>query len=203
MWKMGNVLRRPGPVRGSNIGVWQDILPMLVYLSVLTNSVLISFTSEQLAAWLPFLYRAATQEDVDAGIVTAAFDAVDGEADLVLVDGKGKFVVFACFSIEHVVGLAAVLIGVFVPAESYATRKCVILRQGPEFIRNGTNTAVIFVQFGVHFFALLSGCAHCALRAWDRAGSAGSGTSRSSRRRTRTASEARRKCDLEFAPGEQ
>ena len=40
------------------------------------------------------------------GSVMAGFDEVDGEADLVLASGQGKWAVAACMAMEHVVGCA-------------------------------------------------------------------------------------------------
>ena len=51
------VLRRPISSRAATIGVWEDILRCVVYFSVLTNVVVICLVSEQLAAWIPTLYR--------------------------------------------------------------------------------------------------------------------------------------------------
>ena len=53
------VLRRPISPREATIGVWEDILRWIVYFSVLTNVVVICLVSEQLAAWVPTLYRGA------------------------------------------------------------------------------------------------------------------------------------------------
>lgn len=54
------VLRRPNPSREATIGVWEEILRFLIYLSVLTNVLVICFTSEQLNEWMPWLYRRTT-----------------------------------------------------------------------------------------------------------------------------------------------
>lgn len=44
------------------------IIPAVAYaVQVLTNVLVICFTSEQLAMWLPSLFRAASEEDVAAG----------------------------------------------------------------------------------------------------------------------------------------
>ena len=49
-WKLAHVLRRPQPKRVADIGAWEGIIWGVVLLSVLTNSVLVALTSEQLAA---------------------------------------------------------------------------------------------------------------------------------------------------------
>ena len=44
------------------------IIPAVAYaVQVLTNVLVICFTSEQLAMWLPSLFRAASEDDVAAG----------------------------------------------------------------------------------------------------------------------------------------
>ena len=74
------MLRRPHPSRSATIGVWEGVLRSILYLSVLTNAALVAFTSEQLASWMPWLFRDATAADVQAGIVQAATDAISGDA---------------------------------------------------------------------------------------------------------------------------
>eukprot|EP01043_Picozoa_sp_COSAG02_P062724 COSAG02_NODE_8724_length_2462_cov_1.748625_2_plen_75_part_01 len=59
MLMIPQVLRRPISSREATIGVWEDILRCVIYFSVLTNVVVICLVSEQLAAWMPTLYRGA------------------------------------------------------------------------------------------------------------------------------------------------
>ena len=43
--------------RTSNIGVWYNVLCCMVAVSMLTNTVIMGFSSEQLAEWLPWMYE--------------------------------------------------------------------------------------------------------------------------------------------------
>lgn len=50
--------------------------------------------SEQLAAWVPSLYREANADDVRQGRLANVLDA-EGQADLVIQQGAGRYVIFA------------------------------------------------------------------------------------------------------------
>lgn len=43
--------------RASNIGVWYNVLYQMMVLSMLTNSLIVGFSSEQLAVWCPWMYE--------------------------------------------------------------------------------------------------------------------------------------------------
>lgn len=43
--------------RVSNIGVWYNVLYAMMVLSMLTNSLIVGFSSEQLAVWCPWMYE--------------------------------------------------------------------------------------------------------------------------------------------------
>ena len=61
------VTQRPSVGRHASTGTWGTVLWCTVVVSVITNCALFALSSEQLASWTPFLYRDATQDDVDAG----------------------------------------------------------------------------------------------------------------------------------------
>lgn len=90
------VTQRPTPMRSSNMGVWKAILKAQAFLAVLTNVLLFGFTSEQMQAWLPFLFEGAAE----------------GESAL----GSGRFVVAICFAIEHIIYLFAFIIIALIPS---------------------------------------------------------------------------------------
>ena len=43
--------------RMSNIGAWYNVLYSMMVLSMLTNSLIVGFSSEQLAVWCPWMYE--------------------------------------------------------------------------------------------------------------------------------------------------
>ena len=43
--------------RVANIGVWFNVLYCMMVLSMLTNSLIVGFSSEQLAVWCPWMYE--------------------------------------------------------------------------------------------------------------------------------------------------
>ena len=43
--------------RMSNIGAWYNVLYAMMVLSMLTNSLIVGFSSEQLAVWCPWMYE--------------------------------------------------------------------------------------------------------------------------------------------------
>ena len=46
--------------RSSGIGVWYDVMSMMVFIAILTNSAILGFSSEQLMQWLPYLFTRDT-----------------------------------------------------------------------------------------------------------------------------------------------
>ena len=44
-------------IRTCDIGVWYNVLWCMVAVSMLTNTVIMGFSSEQLAEWLPWMYE--------------------------------------------------------------------------------------------------------------------------------------------------
>ena len=69
--------------RHASIGTWASVLWALVALSVITNSMLFALSSEQLAAWVPSLYRAATEADVAAGVLESVVDGAGATTQVI------------------------------------------------------------------------------------------------------------------------
>ena len=61
-----------------DIGVWFDVMQWLVLTAILTNCLLLGFSSEQLMQWLPWLYS----RDMTSG------------GDQVMAVGSGRLVVY-------------------------------------------------------------------------------------------------------------
>ncbi|CAE7336249.1 ANO8, partial [Symbiodinium pilosum] len=106
---------RPMSRRASNIGIWRTLLHVIVALSVATN-VMIFTMSEQFASWAPGLYREASSDDVH-GLLAQATDATTGTADLVMRQGSGRYVIFIAAVLEHLVGLAVLVVMAAIPQE--------------------------------------------------------------------------------------
>ncbi|CAE7326990.1 rps11 [Symbiodinium sp. KB8] len=116
MFKLALVYQRPMPHRASNIGIWRTLLHVIVAFSVATN-VMIFTMSEQFASWAPGLYREASIHDVHGGLLAQATDATTGTADLVMRQGSGRYVIFFATVLEHVVGLAVLIVMAAIPRE--------------------------------------------------------------------------------------
>ena len=63
--------------RACNIGVWYDVMRAMVFVSILTNCVILGFSSEQLMQWLPSLF---------------ARDSADGDQVMALGSGRCEWV---------------------------------------------------------------------------------------------------------------
>lgn len=90
LFKLLYMYQRPKVRRVSNIGVWYNVLYAMMVLSMLTNSLIVGFSSEQLAVWCPWMY-----------------ETIDN--DQYIIDGYGRYVVAIVFSIEHLLILCAVI----------------------------------------------------------------------------------------------
>nr|XP_058973340.1 anoctamin-10-like [Pocillopora verrucosa] len=90
LFKLLYVCQRPRVRRVSNIGVWYNVLYQMMVLSMLTNSLIVGFSSEQLAVWCPWMY-----------------ETIDN--DQFIVSGYGRYVVAIVFCIEHFLILCAVI----------------------------------------------------------------------------------------------
>ena len=56
-YKLTHALQRPPAERVNSIGVWGGVLQVMMLLSIVTNASLFAFSSEQMAAWFPDLFR--------------------------------------------------------------------------------------------------------------------------------------------------
>lgn len=67
--------------RVRDIGVWFDVMQVMVFAAVLTNCFILGFSSEQLMQWTPWLYSRET-----------------GDGDQIMAMGSGRCVMstFTC-----------------------------------------------------------------------------------------------------------
>jgi hypothetical protein len=99
LFKLSWVCRRPLATSTPDIGVWEGVLSSMVWMCLLTNCLIFSFTSDQMEVWLPWLFT-----DVDG----------NGEGEMAI--GSGRYVVGLCFALEHALILVVMSIQTFVPA---------------------------------------------------------------------------------------
>lgn len=90
LFKLLYMYQRPKVRRVANIGVWFNVLYCMMVLSMLTNSLIVGFSSEQLAVWCPWMY-----------------ETIDN--DQFIINGYGRYVVAIVFCIEHFLILCAVI----------------------------------------------------------------------------------------------
>ena len=57
VFKLTHALQRPPAERADSIGVWGGVLQAMVVLAIVTNASLFAFSSEQMAAWFPELFK--------------------------------------------------------------------------------------------------------------------------------------------------
>jgi len=88
--------RRPSVGRVKDIGVWFQVLMVMMLMSMVTNCFLFGFASEQLASWVPEFYETHA----------------DGDQFIKL--GYGRYVVAVVFSAEHVLLLCVALCHFFI-----------------------------------------------------------------------------------------
>ncbi|XP_028413837.1 anoctamin-8-like [Dendronephthya gigantea] len=95
MFKLLFIYQRPKVLRTCDIGVWYNVLWCMVAVSMLTNTVIMGFSSEQLAEWLPWMY-----------------ETIEGDQFIKL--GYGRYIVAWVFAFEHFLILSALFITWFV-----------------------------------------------------------------------------------------
>eukprot|EP01064_Diplonema_japonicum_P012879 TRINITY_DN2022_c1_g1_i1.p1 TRINITY_DN2022_c1_g1~~TRINITY_DN2022_c1_g1_i1.p1 ORF type:complete len:704 (+),score=141.56 TRINITY_DN2022_c1_g1_i1:51-2114(+) len=114
LFKLANVYQRPNSMRCANIGIWENLLWALLWLSIFTNMMLL-VSSDQLAAHFPSLYREASQDDVLAGRV-ASLLTDPTHHELVIKRGAARWVLIIAFVSERVAFLFALLLTKLIPS---------------------------------------------------------------------------------------
>ncbi|XP_063728669.1 anoctamin-8-like [Symsagittifera roscoffensis] len=98
-FKLMFVNRRPPSRRAANIGVWMHLMHFMTISAIVTNVMLIGFSSEQLQVWFPQFY-----------------DFHDNDHWISL--GSGRYVVGLVFCMEHLLLILAALASWFIEPES-------------------------------------------------------------------------------------
>eukprot|EP00434_Breviolum_minutum_P024335 symbB.v1.2.021490.t1/scaffold1806.1/size131321/5 len=135
IFKLALVYQRPMPHRMKSIGIWRQLLHLIAAVSIITN-IMIFVMSEQLASWVPSLYREASVDDVHQGRLASAVDEATGTADLVIRQGAGRYVIFAAVVLEHLVGAAVMILMAAIPRE-------------PDWVRCEIRRTRVLKQWGV------------------------------------------------------
>ena len=98
-YKITRVCRRPASIRSSGLGMWRNLISMVIWTSAITNCLIAGFTSGQLTHYLPEFYI----RDKDTG-------------DYHFDDEDGWLVVFVIFGLERLIIVIGLLILAVVPA---------------------------------------------------------------------------------------
>lgn len=110
MFKMCWVVRRPLPEQVSDIGTWSTVLVGMAWLSIVTNSFIFAFTTEQMMQVFPSFF------------VIADAAAVGADRQHVFAPGMAQYVWAGLFFIEHVLFL-------------FASAVCAIVPDSPEWVK--------------------------------------------------------------------
>jgi len=107
MFKLVYVCRRPHVNRVRNIGIWRNIMYVLFTLSIASNCFLFGFTTEQMMVWVPSWFELEKEVRWDGAIIE----------EQELAKGKGRYVVFMVFALEHLLLLCCGLILAAIPSQ--------------------------------------------------------------------------------------
>jgi len=103
-FKLKTSFRRPVPLNADGIGSWKYVLNTMCYLCVITNIVLISFSSDQIAHIMPSFFK---ESAINPGNLLTAHT----------VKGKGKQAIGILFFIEHIMLIFIFLLRYFISSQ--------------------------------------------------------------------------------------
>lgn len=109
-FKLARVCRRPRSDRSDGIGVWNSLLSCVVWMSALTNCLIVGFTSDQMMQIFPTFYM--QEQDT---ITATCSSGSQGDATLVHHGNKGWMAVFVIFGLERILLCVGLLIHAIVP----------------------------------------------------------------------------------------
>lgn len=87
-FKISKLTRRPITTLTTDIGIWKYVLYTMSMLSVITNTIIFTYTSNQFAYICPWLFKF----DVD----------FDGHVESKLRKGEGRYIVTIFFIIQYI-----------------------------------------------------------------------------------------------------
>jgi len=97
-FKLAELSPRMTVLRSSGLGRWRDVMAGIIWISALTNCLLVGFTSDQLMHYLPSFYMR------------------DGQGHTEMRHSKSWIVVFIIFGIERLLVMLGLLIHAVVPS---------------------------------------------------------------------------------------
>jgi len=96
--KISHVTRKPVPARVASIGIWNQLISVIIWFSCLTNCLIVCFSTDQLAQWMPSMEL--NRDD---------WDSVANSA-------RGEHVVRFMFVLEHAILLLGILLYSAIPS---------------------------------------------------------------------------------------
>lgn len=103
-YKIYSLYRRPQPERANTIGSWRTVLNMIVMISVITNVVLSSFSSNKILEFMNIFYDKIDEKSV---FYQYGDRKNQGEIDW---NSIGKFIILIVFGMEHFLFILVFLI---------------------------------------------------------------------------------------------
>lgn len=100
-YKMAHLCQRATVIRSSGLGMWRNLMASIIWMSALTNCLIVGFSSDQLMHYLPTFYYQDASGYTDMG------------------HAKSWIVVFVIFGLERLL----LVIGLFIHAMSLKCRK--------------------------------------------------------------------------------
>jgi len=97
-FKLSFVMKRPVSAPAKNAGIWDSILTVTVWSSVITNVFVFGFASDQMVVWFPSMFEHTVAEGADADIA----------------DGRGRIVIALLFAFEHAFIIIGLLLMYFI-----------------------------------------------------------------------------------------
>jgi hypothetical protein len=118
MFKLCWVVRRPLPEQVSDIGTWATVLVGMAWLSIITNSFIFAFTTEQ-ARTVPFLHSLTLVRPQMMQVFPSFFVIADGaigaDRQHIFAPGMAQYVWAGVFFIEHLLFFFATAVCAIVP----------------------------------------------------------------------------------------
>lgn len=97
VFKLTFISKRPRSVPSSNIGTWNMLIKVIVWMSAITNCMIFTFSSMQMVQFFPEYF------------------SIDSNGEHDLKSGSGWVVIFIVFGIERVLLIVGILFSILIP----------------------------------------------------------------------------------------
>eukprot|EP00899_Mesostigma_viride_P023139 jgi/Mesvir1/4009/Mv03702-RA.2 len=104
-FKLMYLVRRPRPLKVRGIGIWTSLVHILVWTSIVTNSLIFSVSSEQMQVWFPYFFSEGPQGGHE------------------FIPGRGRYAVGLTFLLEHAIGVLALVLMVAISDTPAAVKR--------------------------------------------------------------------------------